>query len=163
MNDEQLGRAMETIGNRFVQIIQESLEQNYPYAPGYNNNRQTQGQAFKVATGGLRDSFAAVYDYPTKTLGIVAFDYWKWVDQGRRPGSFPPISPLVQWASLRGFPDPERAAWGIATNIKKFGIASTQFFSMVAADKIIAEFEGYITEQFGISVEQFFDSLNLGE
>jgi len=74
MNDDELERVMQTIGNRFVQIIQESLEMNYPYAPGYNNKRQVQGQAFKVATGGLRDSFAAVYDPTTKTLGIVAFN-----------------------------------------------------------------------------------------
>jgi hypothetical protein len=163
VNEEQLERAMTFIGNRFVEIIRESLEQNYPYAPGYNGGRKVEGQSFKRATGNLYESVGAVYDPPTQTLGIVMLNYWKWVNQGRQPGSMPPVSPLIKWAELKGFPNPEKAAWGIATNIKKFGIAPTGFFSTIATDKLIEEFDEYITEQFAISVEEFFDRLRLPE
>lgn len=33
------------------------------------------------------------------TLEIVAEDYLKWVDEGRRPGKFPPIRKIQKWIS----------------------------------------------------------------
>ena len=152
---------MEALGLKFVEIIQQSLTQDYPYARGYNRRRQEQGAAPKIATSSLYNSVEAVWNPTTQELGIMMNNYWKWVDQGRSPGTYVPISPLVEWARLKGFPEPEKAAFGISTNIKKFGIEGTQFFSMVAADKIIELFETELTEIYGITIEQFFNSLKI--
>lgn len=161
MNQDQFNSAMERIGLKFVEIIQQSLSQTYPYARGYSRQRQEQGAAPKIASQSLYNSVEAVWNPTTQELGIMMLDYWKWVDQGRSPGTYVPIKPLVEWATLRGFPEPERAAFGISTNIKKYGIEGTQFFSMVAADKIIELFETELTELYGITINQFFESLNI--
>ena len=81
----------------------------------------------KIATGNLIKSF----DYVVLEKGVDVMleigyaDYGTYVDEGRKPGSFPQIAPLKRWAKIKGFP--ESAAWGVATNIKKYGIKATNF------------------------------------
>ena len=162
-------RTMEMLGQRFVDIIRESLDSTrYPYAPGFDRNAYSRGRnsdykgiGSKRAFGTLYNSVEAVYDPSTQTLGILMADYWKYVDRGRGPGSYVPIKPLEAWATLKGFPDPTGAAFAISANIKKFGIVGSQFFSQVASDQIIKEFDEYITEEFGVTIEQFFNALEL--
>jgi hypothetical protein len=50
-------------------------------------------------------------------------DYLKFVDEGRRRGTYPPIKPLIQWVSVRGLP--KNAAYAIQKSIYKFGIPPT--------------------------------------
>ncbi len=40
---------------------------------------------------------------------------------GRKPGKMPPVGPLIEWARLRGFEDPESAGWAIAIKIRDEG------------------------------------------
>lgn len=152
--------AMDLLGQRFVEIIKESLLKEYDYAPGFNKERPVMGRSSLYATGDLYNSVEAQYDTQTKGLDILMAYYWEYVDRGRGPGTYVPIQPLIEWATLKGFPDPKSAAFGISTNIKKFGIRGTQFFSMVSADAIIEELEGYLTDQYGIDIETFFNSMN---
>lgn len=56
-------------------------------------------------------------------LFIEAEDYLEYVDSGRRPGSYPPISEISKWASIKGIP--QSVVFGIARNIFKFGIEPT--------------------------------------
>lgn len=51
---------------------------------------------------------------------FVSLDYGKFVDEGRKPGSYPPISKLKEWCRVKGLP--EKSAFPIAKNIYKFGI-----------------------------------------
>jgi hypothetical protein len=155
--------AMLILGERFVEIIKDSLMQNYPYAPGFDKQRPVIGQANLNASGGLYNSVEARYDADNQVMGILMNYYWKYVDRGRGPGSYVPIKPLVEWATLKGFENPTAAAFGISTNIKKFGIRGTQFFSMVSADKVIEELEGYLTDQLGIDIETFFNAFEIKE
>ena len=164
-------RTMEMLGQRFVDIIRESLDSTrYPYAPGFDRNAYSgsrprnsdyKGIGSKKTFGTLWNSVEAVYDPSSQTLGVLMADYWKYVDRGRGPGSYVPIKPLEAWATLKGFPDPTGAAFAISTNIKKFGIVGSQFFSQVASDQIIKEFDEYITEEFGVTIDQFFNALEL--
>jgi hypothetical protein len=154
---------MEILGQRFVEIIKDSLMQNYPYAPGFDKNRPVMGQANLNASGSLYNSVEARYDANDQVLGILMNYYWKYVDRGRGPGKYVPIQPLVEWATLKGFENPTAAAFGISTNIKKFGIRGTQFFSMISADKVIEELEGYLTDQLGIDIETFFNAFEIKE
>lgn len=48
------------------------------------------------------------------------------VEVGSMP-HMPPVEPLVAWASMRGFSDPESAAWGIAIKISKEGTKPTWY------------------------------------
>jgi hypothetical protein len=54
---------------------------------------------------------------------IQSNDYLEWVDKGRRPGSYPPISAISKWATIKGIP--QSAVFPIAHKIYKFGIKPT--------------------------------------
>jgi hypothetical protein len=54
----------------------------------------------------------------------LANDYLKYVDQGRKPGTYPPIQAIQRWVAIKGLP--KEAAWAIRTNIFKFGIKPTR-------------------------------------
>jgi hypothetical protein len=79
----------------------------------------------KVATGSLVNSIN--YRLRETATGIqiqlLSNDYLKYVDQGRRPGTYPPIKAIQRWASVKGIP--KEAAWAIRQNIFKFGIKPT--------------------------------------
>jgi hypothetical protein len=79
----------------------------------------------KVASGSLVNSI----NYrlrPTANgvqVQLLSNDYLKYVDQGRKPGTYPPIQAIKKWASIKGIP--QEAAWAIRRNIFKFGIKPT--------------------------------------
>ena len=79
----------------------------------------------KVASGSLINSI----DYRLRDTAqgiqfeLLANDYLKYVDKGRRPGTYPPIRAIQKWAQIKGLPS--SAAWGIRQNIYKFGIKPT--------------------------------------
>jgi len=50
-------------------------------------------------------------------------DYLKYVDEGRKPGSYPPINAISRWANLKGIP--QTAVFPIARSIYKYGIKPT--------------------------------------
>lgn len=50
-------------------------------------------------------------------------DYLQWVDKGRKRGSYPPIKAIASWVKVKGISD--KAVFGIARNIYKFGIKPT--------------------------------------
>lgn len=82
--------------------------------------------AGKVASGNLINSLT--YDIQELMEGSYELvfsyaDYGDEVDSGRKPGSFPPISSIEPWLTLRGIP--EEAAFPIARSIYKFGIKPT--------------------------------------
>lgn len=71
---------------------------------------------------------------------IESADYLKWVDEGRKRGTYPPIRPLIQWVNIKGLP--KGAAYAIQKNIFKFGIKPTRVIQ-----KVINEFENSPTLQ----------------
>jgi len=83
----------------------------------------------KVASGKLVQSIN--YRLQPLATGIqiqlLSEDYLKYVDKGRRPGTYPPISAIQRWASVKGIP--QGAAWGIRRNIFKYGIKPTNVIS----------------------------------
>lgn len=75
-----------------------------------------------VDRGGLRNSIAHRLD--EDGLGGVAgtnSEYALPTEFGRRPGSRPPVEPLIAWARRKGFADPEAAGWAIAEHMERFG------------------------------------------
>lgn len=85
----------------------------------------------KVASGTLLNSIG----YEVKEtapgvseLAIFMADYGIYVDKGRKPGKMPPVSKIREWCKVKGIP--EKAAFPIARNIGRFGIAPTNFFTI---------------------------------
>lgn len=129
-------------GEEFVKQLRSALELKYPYSPGFNDERATIGQANKIVgampgySQSLYDSITAVYDFEAYEVEILMNEYWKWVNQGRQPGSYvnrQGIKSLQAWAKIRlGLDDTEAlgAAFGISKNLFRFGIKPTFFYDI---------------------------------
>jgi hypothetical protein len=98
-------------GKDYVKILVAQLKGNRPYP--------------KVASGSLVNSinYRLVETANYVQVQLLANDYLKYVDEGRRPGTYPPIQAIKRWVAIKGF-KPE-AAWAIRQNIYKFGIKPT--------------------------------------
>lgn len=98
-------------GKDYVKILVAQLKGNRPYP--------------KVASGSLVNSinYRLVETANYVQVQLLANNYLKWVDEGRRPGTYPPIRAIQRWVAIKGI-KPE-AAWAIRQNIYKFGIKPT--------------------------------------
>jgi hypothetical protein len=79
----------------------------------------------KKATSALINSidYRLVEQANQISIIIEANDYLKNVDEGRKPGKYPPIKAIAKWAQIKGIA-PE-AVFPIARSIYKFGIKPT--------------------------------------
>jgi len=82
-------------------------------------------KAGKIATGRLINSLNYKLKDDGQNIAIIleSEDYLKFVDSGRKRGTYPPIRPLLQWVSVKGLP--KSAAYAIQKSIYKFGIPPT--------------------------------------
>lgn len=139
--------------------------------------RIIKGKRRKIdSTGRLRRSLKNELVEATDAL-VIEFqsseDYAKWVEEGRAPGKPPPVSSIMKWIKQKPLRlrDPKTgkfvpvtkrgrlsAAFGIATNIGKFGTRPTKFMSNAVAGKL-NELPELIRDDFemrlDISLEQF--------
>jgi hypothetical protein len=99
-------------GKDYVKVMVSLLKNNRPYP--------------KVASGSLVNSINYRLQETANGINLVllANDYLKWVDRGRKPGTYPPIQAIQRWVAIKGIP--KEAAWAIRTNIFKFGIKPTR-------------------------------------
>jgi len=158
---------LELYGELMVKELRKSLAVKYPYAPGFTNSRGTMGTANKIAnvpTGynqNLYDSISSSYNVESQEVEILMNEYWIYVNDGRRPGSYVPISPLEKWAMSRlglNAQDAKSAAFGISTNIKKFGIAPTYFYDL-AIENLEDTINKDLFDDIATSVEDFLEHL----
>ena len=86
----------------------------------------------KVASGALINSINFKLQEKAKEILIIleSNDYLEWVDKGRKPGKYPPLRAISEWARLKGIS--QNAVFPIARKIFKFGIEPTN----VIADTI---------------------------
>ena len=114
--DPQLARQF---GKDYIKIItQLLLKNNIASRPGLRPYP-------KNATGNLVRSFNYRLQQTAQGIQtqITALGYLTYVDGGRKPGTYPPIRPLLEWARVKGLP--EGAAYGAQKNIYKGGIKPT--------------------------------------
>ncbi len=90
----------------------------------------------KNATGSLLNSldYRIVEDAKAIRIEILANDYLTWVDKGRKPGKYPPIKAISNWAKVKGIS--QDAVFPIARKIFKFGIKPTNVIQ-----RVVKEFE----------------------
>lgn len=101
-------KQLEMFGNKYVDILTAELK-----------------AAGKEASGNLINSldYRIVREANMIQIIIQANDYLTYVDEGRKPGSYPPIQAIKSWCNIKGIP--QGAAFPIARNIFKFGIKPT--------------------------------------
>jgi len=113
MGDQLIDKKLANeFGKDYVKVMVSLLKNNRPYP--------------KVASGSLVNSINYRLQETANGINLVllANDYLKWVDRGRKPGTYPPIQAIQRWVAIKGIP--KQAAWAIRTNIFKFGIKPTR-------------------------------------
>lgn len=83
----------------------------------------------KVASGRLLNSLSFEVKQLLTEFQIIFYGekYFINVEDGRKPGTFPPISAIEKWCRVKRIP--KRAAYPIARSIWKFGIKPTPIIS----------------------------------
>jgi hypothetical protein len=117
----------------------------------------------KDATGRLINSIDYRLREDANNIFIVieSVDYLKWVDEGRKRGTYPPIRPLIEWTRVKGLP--KSAAYGIQKNIFKFGIKPTRVIQRVINEfenspTLQRKYEDEVVEQIINMVEEKFNN-----
>jgi hypothetical protein len=161
-------RTMQRLALEFQEALKASLAQPYPFAPGFNKQRQPFGvRNMKTKTGALYNSIEVVFIPSQNEIQVSMLDYWRYVNDGRRPGKYVPIAPLMRWIRAKGFNKNKKTgrfekfkikdvAFAISTNIKKFGIEPTYFYDN-AATIFERSFEDEAVRALGIDFESFFE------
>lgn len=109
---DRINRSIESLSDEYGEMLVDALKKNL-------------ADLNKYATGDLVDSMY----YETKTadgkaiIQLSANHYLRFVDKGRAPGKFPPISAISKWALIRGIS--QRAVFPIARKIAEKGIPTT--------------------------------------
>lgn len=121
-------------------------------------------QLRKVASGDLVKSLG----YTLKKTGmgtnftivIESLEYLKYVDKGRRPGTFPNITSLQRWARIKNIP--KRAVFPIAKKIKEQGIKPTNVVPDTLQDllyhKPFNQFEKEMEDWLGAVVDEMIET-----
>lgn len=111
METKNLSKQLEILGVEVIGLMTKILAEND-----------------KQVTGNLIRSldFKVIKDIDGAFLQILAAPYFKYVDEGRRPGRMPPIKPIKKWVENRGIKikkyTSQQSAFIIARSIGKRGI-----------------------------------------
>lgn len=162
--------AMMELSKKFEEALKQSLAKPYPFAPGYGKSRTPFGvRNMKTKTGNLYNSINVEFDKTQNEVVVTMLDYWQVVNDGRRPGKYVPIKPLMRWIRAKGFNKNTQTgkfqkfnikgmAFAVSKNIQKFGVAPTYFYDE-AFNIFEREFENNAYEALGIDVANFFEKV----
>ena len=94
-------------------------------------------------------------------IAIEANDYLKWVDEGRKPGTYPNIRAISEWTRIKGID--QKAVFPISHNIFKFGIEPTNVISRTIKEietspTLNRKFEDEISENLEKTIIDFIEN-----
>ena len=123
-----------------------------------------------IATGTLANSIKDIVKFDGKylTVSIQLEDYWKWVENGRKAGKFPPVEKIKEWIKVkpvlpyaRGkcLPNENQLSYLIGRKIAREGTRANPFleptirdFKLV--DKIYAAVNSMLTNEINKAVSE---------
>lgn len=160
--------AMAELAVKFQEALKSNIAKPYPYAPGYFGQKPSKGiRNMKTKTGNLYNSVQVSFDPEAGKMKINMLDYWKNVNDGRKPGHYVPLQPLVDWIKRKGLNRDAKGKYkkigsyrGLAARISKsiykFGIQPTNFYDD-SYDLFIKEFDNPDgpASQLGIDLQEF--------
>ncbi len=131
--------AMQELAAMFQKSLKDNLAKPYPYAPGYFGQKPSTGlRDMKKKTGNLYNSINVSFDPQTNRMKVSMLEYWKNVNDGRQPGKYVPLKPLMSWIRAKGMNRDTKGrfkkfnikgvAFAISKSIQKFGIQPTNFY-----------------------------------
>ena len=167
---------LQQIANLLKTNIQNNLKKNYPARTFSGQAKPVSGRyptpiSNRISSGNLYNSvnveWVSDFDDPLPKL-VVDFgtaDYWEFVENGRRPGRYPPIGPIDRWTSRRvrqardekgRFIPRKSLVYLIRRSIGKYGYYGIKFLQN-AIDSTIDEIEDKIGEAAKIYFEDYIN------
>lgn len=143
-------KVLEDFGEHFIEAYRDNMALRDAIASGKLAN----SLSFEIASGA---SFLAV--------DVSLLDYWYYVEKGRKPGKFPPISKIERWIKVRRIvprayngrvPTTKQLAFLIARKIALFGTKPRPIFAETL-DAMVAQFEWEIEQAVTADIEQAVD------
>lgn len=130
-------KASKRFGNDYIKIIIQELK-----------------KVGKNSSGKLINSFDERIQSQAKGVNIAIHseDYLTYVDEGRKAGSYPNISAISKWASLKGIS--QSAVFPIAKNIYKFGIKPTNVIDKANNKFMNSRAIGFLEDDIVDNVEE---------
>jgi hypothetical protein len=107
-NMKELDKAIEILGEELVNKLREALR---------NANKNSSGNLIKSV------DYKIIKQADETILQLVAADYLEYVDEGRKPGKFPPLKALDKWIVRRGIAPRDKKGKFISRASVKFLIA----------------------------------------
>lgn len=165
----------EQIAILLIENIQFQLRQNWQ-SRGYGGSPTKNGIGPKIASSNLYNNIDYRIEYDEngfpESFNIIMEDYWYWIDRGRRPGSFPPVTAIRNWIIEKGInfppvngrvPTLEQKTYMIGRSIAEKGTDGTNFVTL-ATDQTFDEAIDMFGEAFADQIQDFLDlRIVLGE
>ena len=118
-----LRKVLQEYGDYFIQQARNDLGKNKSYASGKLGDTMT--------------TDVQIYDDHFE-VNIILQDYWRYVEEGRRPGKFPPVNRIKDWIAIKPvhpyptssgrLPTVDQLAFLIGRKIARDGITPRPFF-----------------------------------
>lgn len=158
----------EDIANLLVDNIRYYLRQSWQ-SQGYGGSPNKMGIGPKIASSKLYNNITPQIEYDEDgfpvSFNIIMEDYWYWVDEGRKPGRFPPVNAIATWILEKGInfapvngkiPTLEQKTYLIGRSIAEKGTAGTDFTTL-ATDKTLNDAIDMFGEEFASQIQDFLD------
>lgn len=131
-----------------IEVTDEILQIVNSIATQYKNTLKLEG---KVATGNL-SNFTTEIQQDNRWFSIIfnLQDYWKYVENGRKPGKFPPIDVITRWIQVKPIipkainnkiPTTKQLAFLIGRSIAENGIKPTKALQSTLDSQIVTDLE----------------------
>ena len=147
-----------------IEVTNEILQVVNQIADAYRNTLKEEG---KVASGNLVN-FTTEIKQEGKWFSIIfnLQDYWKYVENGRAAGKFPPISAIENWISVKPIvpraingkvPSTQQLAFLIARGIAKNGIKPTKALQNALDSQVVSNLEDLLCD---LIIQQLENEIN---
>jgi len=156
------------IADLLVENVRYYLKQGWQ-SQGYGGSPNKMGIGPKIATSKLYNNITPRIEYDDdgfpESLNIIMEEYWYFVDEGRKPGRFPPVSQIRQWIldkpvnfqPINGnIPTLEQRAYLIGRSIAEKGTAGTNFTEL-ATERTLTMAIDKFGEAYAEQIEEFLD------
>lgn len=124
-----------------------------------------------VSSGKLLNSIRYIFNNNNTSfeISMEMAEYWKYVENGRKSGKFPPISSIREWMKVKPviprpyngkLPTENQLAFLIARSISKNGIRPKPIFNDTL-DDAMNDFENGLEDAFTKDVEEEMDKITV--
>lgn len=110
---EKIIKALKVIAEEAKAVMMAVLDSDLGVNKKVGRNTLVEGHIFQEVGCGVED---------IDVVNVLVNDYIQYIESGRQPGSFPPVSVIAKWAAEKGITTDNKVVWAICQSIYKNGI-----------------------------------------